>query len=93
MKLLDGCPLLCQQPPGFVLLAMQPRLFGAVEAAVLLQQVPFLHRESDDPNQVPRAAGGGADVAISARLVTEHRHFRLAGRSQHDDRLFGPAPR
>ena len=56
-KLLDRGPLLLQEPPGFVLLALQTRLLGLVETAVLVQQVMLLDGPGDDPDQVPRGAG------------------------------------
>ena len=78
-ELLDRGPLLLQEPPGFVLLALQARLLGLVEAAVLVHQVMLLDGPGDDPDQVPRGAGIDADVAVGADFVAEHGHLRLAG--------------
>ena len=90
-KLFDRSPLFLQEPPGFFLFASEARLLGLVETAVLVHEVMLLHGPRNDPDQVPGGAVRDADVAIGADFVAEHGHFRLAGRAEHDDRLFRTA--
>lgn len=90
-KPFDRRALFLEEPPGVVLLALETRFLGVPMAAILLDQLPLLDRQHNNPNQMPRRASVNAHIAVGAGLVAEHGHFGLGRRAQHDDRLFGPA--